>query len=476
MAAEKSTIGKQETVRATPTKRFFVSMLTRDIELQDAILDLLDNCVDGILRSTKKKKKANAEKPYEGYWAKIIFNPKRFQIADNCGGIPIELARNYAFMMGRPHDEGDSDIPTVGMYGIGMKRAIFKMGSSSKVISQTSTEAFEVSIGKKWMADDNDWELPLKFVRNPMKESGVIIDISDLHTGVGNAFSDVGSSFAQEFTTTVAQHYSFIINKGFKVFVNNKPVEPKRMTLLWSTLGRTPGGKGIAPYLYNATLDGVDVRLAVGFYDQMLSEDELDEEQVTRRSKEDAGWTIICNDRVVLHNDKTRISGWGEAGVPSYHTQFIGISGIVYFQSNDAWKLPITTTKRGVDTSSELYLYVKDFMREGLKKFTSYTHAWKQDTKEERALSSRAERIPISKILAMKPDKQWTKVRNRPNELKFNPQLAQPVSENPRRQIRFSKPLGDIELVAEHLFGDATVDPSTVGEECFDRTYKKAKK
>ncbi|GAB8979638.1 hypothetical protein OkiPb01104_48070 [Escherichia coli] len=41
----------------SPSKRFFVSMLTRDIDLNDAILDLLDNCVDGALRTIKDTKK-----------------------------------------------------------------------------------------------------------------------------------------------------------------------------------------------------------------------------------------------------------------------------------------------------------------------------------------------------------------------------------------------------------------------------------
>lgn len=36
--------------QACPTKQFFVSMLTRDISLDDAILDLVDNCLDGALR------------------------------------------------------------------------------------------------------------------------------------------------------------------------------------------------------------------------------------------------------------------------------------------------------------------------------------------------------------------------------------------------------------------------------------------
>src|SRR5260221_2749831 len=112
---------KPTTVKANPTKRFFVEMLTRDIELQDAILDLLDNCVDGILRSTKDKHGKRDSQPYRGYWARITLNEKKFQIVDNCGGIPLALAKKYAFMMGRPEDEGDSDVPTVGMYGIGMK-------------------------------------------------------------------------------------------------------------------------------------------------------------------------------------------------------------------------------------------------------------------------------------------------------------------------------------------------------------------
>ncbi len=39
--------------QGAPTKEFFVGMLTRDIELSDAILDLLDNCLDGVVRQKK---------------------------------------------------------------------------------------------------------------------------------------------------------------------------------------------------------------------------------------------------------------------------------------------------------------------------------------------------------------------------------------------------------------------------------------
>ncbi|MCC3531261.1 MAG: hypothetical protein JGK21_25085 [Microcoleus sp. PH2017_22_RUC_O_B] len=86
------------TLNASPTKSFFVEMLTRDIELEDAILDLLDNCIDGIQRTIKDHH--SSEKPYDCFWAKLTFSNESFTIEDNCGGIPIDVAQNYAFRMG----------------------------------------------------------------------------------------------------------------------------------------------------------------------------------------------------------------------------------------------------------------------------------------------------------------------------------------------------------------------------------------
>ena len=86
-----------QTIDASPVKRFFVQMLTRDIELTDALLDLLDNCVDGILRSDSQQK--SKEAPYTGFWAKILFSGEDFKIEDNCGGIPWS-EHERAFRMG----------------------------------------------------------------------------------------------------------------------------------------------------------------------------------------------------------------------------------------------------------------------------------------------------------------------------------------------------------------------------------------
>ena len=96
---------------ASPTKRFFVSMLTRDINLADAILDLLDNCLDGALRLAD-----GSDVDYAKHFVKIELAADHFSIEDNCGGIPREVAKNYAFKMGRDTDDDrDSDTETNGM-------------------------------------------------------------------------------------------------------------------------------------------------------------------------------------------------------------------------------------------------------------------------------------------------------------------------------------------------------------------------
>ena len=54
-----------EVLNGAPTKRFFVSMLPRDIELDDAILDLVDNSVDGAMR--RERANLGEDRPFAGY-------------------------------------------------------------------------------------------------------------------------------------------------------------------------------------------------------------------------------------------------------------------------------------------------------------------------------------------------------------------------------------------------------------------------
>lgn len=456
-----------ETVNASPVKSFFVTMFTRDIRLEEAILDLLDNCVDGILRSKKEKK---GEKPYQGYWAVIEFNKDSFSISDNCGGIPWKF-HDYAFRMGRSKERPNDTPGTVGQYGIGMKRAIFKMGRQCLISTETSERTYEVEITPSWI-ESEQWVLPVREAKRTSEENGTTIVVGTLYPGIAARFGEDAQEFRSTLTSMIATHYAFIIEKGFEVRVNGIVVSAKPTKLVFNM--DQNGAGSIRPYIFRGSSDGVEVFLAVGFTRPIPTEAELaDEHEEKKYSSLEAGWTVVCNDRAVLYCDRTELTGWGEAGVARYHTQFIAISGIVEFRSADATKLPTTTTKRGIEASSPLFLQVKNKMREGMKLFIDYTNLWRGRLPEAKQHIEGKATIPFYQVKREAESLDFQRTRKSlPNGEQYKPSLPAPKEIGPKkRRISYLKEVGEVEAVAGHLFPEIDLEEisaSDVGERCFD--------
>ena len=459
-------------ITATPVKSFFVSMLTRDIKLEDAVLDLLDNCVDGILRSVKKE----GDQPYSGFRAEIEFGPDSFSISDNCGGIPWRL-HEYAFRMGRAADRPPDAPGVLGTYGIGMKRAIFKMGRHSLISTRNEGDHYEVEIPATWLDNESEWSLSVTRARRVFEEDGTAIVVADLYPGIAKRFGEDGKAFKTELERLISTHYAYIIDKGFEVRINGESVKPHAVKIVFEK-SVSKEAPVVRPYLFRATADDVEIFLAVGFTRGIPSQSEILDEQESRRySSIEAGWTILCNDRAVVHSDRSELTGWGEAGVPRYHTQFIAISGIVEFRSEDPRRLPTTTTKRGIDASAALYLQVKNKMREGMRIFTDFTNKWK--TREDEARKYIGSGIPLSldDIKAQTQHLHFTPATKYfPHGEQYKPGLPLPPRLEPRkRRISFVRDMTKIRTVAGYL-GDSDMDPSEVGEKCFDAIYEEARK
>ena len=137
------------TVHAYPRKQFFIEMFTRDIGLEDCILDLIDNSMDALL-STRNiniegeilaQIRGEVKKKSEKSHIRLECTEKRFSITDDCGGINYEDAVKEVFCFGH---NPDSPRRRLGVYGIGMKRAIFKIGNRIRVESKTGKEAIRV--------------------------------------------------------------------------------------------------------------------------------------------------------------------------------------------------------------------------------------------------------------------------------------------------------------------------------------------
>lgn len=459
------------TISAAPTKRFFVEMLVRDIALEDAILDLLDNCIDGVVRTAGSA----GEAPYENFEARITMKPGYFEIADNCGGIP-QRALERAFRMGRPEGGDKGTAATVGMYGIGMKRAIFKLGTEAKVASRSFDVNFNVGISSQWLKDEYTWELPIEYLAITDGDYGTTISVPALNGDISARFDEENDNFISYFKNSLSSNYTFIILKGFKVFVNGEEIKPQPFNLLVSSEGDVEEEKltkgSLRPYVFRGELDGVSVQIFAGLSRPLPTDDEIEKEEDIRQSRDDAGWTIICNDRIVVYRDKTRLTGWGEASVPAFHGQFIAFSGLVILKSNDPWKLPLTTTKRGIDASSELYLSIKDFMREATKTFTSFTNKWKRNPEERTALYKAASPMTVAQLQTATADYDMTKSKKLEGTERFMPLLPVPKTDNGTVRISYSKPRAQFVKLAEKLFETSDVTPRDLGEVTFDVTYE----
>jgi hypothetical protein len=465
------TKASQDRAEASPTKQFFVSMLTRDITLADAILDLVDNCLDGALRLADGK-----AVDYANHFVKIALTKDQFSIEDNCGGIPRDIAKSYAFKMGRdPNDDRDAQSETIGMYGVGMKRAIFKMGREALVRTRHGEDTFEVPITSEWL-DARSWD-PLPILEpttdsERLAEPGTVIRVRQLSDGVARHFAN--ESFVSDVRTAISEHFTMFLQRGFRVDLNGEPVKPVYIEVLVSKREDGP-----APFVFQKTIDGVLVSIAVGLNTSRAIDDEDDLGFEERRSATTAGWTVLCNDRAVIVGDKSRLTGWGD-GIPMYHDQFNVITGIIEFRSKLAERLPVTTTKRALDTSSNVWLEALVNMKEGMRVWTSYTNQWKNHPRADQSRHFEdARAMPLSEAIEAVATRKLA--RKTDGQIEFNPQkakvLPEPKDKTPSsRRIVFSRPVEEVRLVSKLLFDDVDEKPGIVGDRCFELQLAKAMK
>ncbi|MFZ0909349.1 MAG: ATP-binding protein, partial [Candidatus Acidiferrales bacterium] len=226
-------------IKADPSKAFFIEMLIRDISLDECILDLTDNSVHNLIRESNLDVmqtllgKSPAAKRLDANIA-IATSAKEFRIEDTCGGITIDDAREDVFLFGKSKRE--TAHTGLGVYGIGMKRAFFKLGRNITVESRTDTEEFRVDIDvDEWESRPDDWSLSFAYARKRDKngrQPGTTITVRDLNTSVKTYFDNI--SFQNELTRRLASTYALFLKAGLTLSINGNIVKPRLPELLTS--------------------------------------------------------------------------------------------------------------------------------------------------------------------------------------------------------------------------------------------------
>lgn len=446
-----ATDGTMQKATANPTKEFFVTMITRDITVEDCILDLIDNSIDGAWRGAGSRPVGLAEDAdLSNYSISITVSPQSFSILDNCGGMTLNDAVNHAFSFGRRSTEEYDDY-SIGVYGIGMKRAVFKLGTDIKIRSTAVDEGKRLSFAvpikvPTWLANDEPpWDFDI-VEDEPLEEDGVEVAVASLTGGAMRSFES--PAFVQNLRRTIARDYTIHLNRGLRISLNGEAIA--------GTLIELRQSDEFAPMRedYQEELDGhqVSVELIAGM--AALPPDSSDPDEQDDGDKR-FGWYIACNGRIVLAADKTNLSGWGTDGWPLWHRQYSGFLGIILFTAANATALPLTTTKRSVDVSSEIYRRARPRMREVTRKWIDYTNARKQALDEAKEREAKALSVSIYAV------NKHTSVRL--------PVLTPRQTER-MGNIAYAVPLARLRELGKAL-GSINMSYREVGVKSFDYTY-----
>ncbi len=426
---------------AHPTKAFFVRMLTRDITLLNCILDLIDNSIDAAWSQTAQTPTTlDCANDLDPYHIEIDIKEDNFTIVDNCGGITLDVAAKYAFTFGRDPEYESEDF-TIGVYGIGMKRAAFKLGNSVCVQSTPKEgEPFEVPIDvEEWIASvDPVWDFDLQ-PATALPQPGVRIAISDLNQETVDEFKN--PTFLNKLNEAIARDYMLPLMHGIHIRLNGQEVVGASIQFL--------RGSDFEPMRIQYPEGDVAVEIIAGMIGPPPASNDPDEEVQELGS----GWYVICNGRVVLSADRSSLTVWGNDRFPKWHYQYNGFIGVVLFSSRHPQQLPMTTTKNGVDLSSEIYRRAVTRMKKPTRSWIDYTNAKKGIGTETEDPSTEFVAISIENVSPRK-------------SIKLPKTLSGPREAN----ILYVAPVKEVEALAQ-AFGDATMPYKEVGLRSFKYTF-----
>jgi hypothetical protein len=325
-----------------PTKEFFITTWVKDIRLDSAIFDLIDNSIDAA-------KKIRGYDLLEGFEIRIKIENNAFTIRDNCGGITLEIAENHAFKFGKDSNNTQGYDNIVGRYNVGMKRAMFKIGRFIELESHTSEDHFKVIIDVDKWGKKPGWDVDVNECTSSY-EKGTIIKITKINKGIKSEFNKKG--YISKLREVIALKFKDSILKGIKIYLKEDGV----YKLVKIASKENNEVLAYEKEIKNSKYKG-DVKI-------FKSEENMSE----------AGWNVYFNDRLVVNTNKSQLTGWNLKLLSDKYEnivfceQYYGFRGYLNLKEIVQFSLPFTTTKEGLDKNHENYEKILEILIEAMKR------------------------------------------------------------------------------------------------------------
>jgi hypothetical protein len=337
------------TLNATPSKRLFLSIIA-DYDLNRSICELIDNGLDVWVRGGKAKDIA----------IKVILDKgqQTITVEDNAGGLPKDELR---YIVG-PGQTGTSPTEeTIGIFGVGTKRAVVALAQDIKIRTRHSGEkTYQVDFDDQWLADD-DWKLPLYEV-DDIAKGATVVELQKLRIVITD---DAITQLSEHLSATYAR---FLINQQVKLSLNGTPISPH----FFDNWAYPPK---YSPRKYNGVLKTADghtikVEVLAGLSDE------------SSPAGGEYGVYFYCNDRLIARALKTFEMGFtkGLAGLP--HPK-VSLTKVLVFLNGNAASMPWNSSKSDISTKHEVFHALHGWLVQVVKDYAALSRIWMGDWPEK---------------------------------------------------------------------------------------------
>ena len=344
-----------KTIDASPRKSFFISLLTRDIELSSCVLDLIDNSIDGIIQkswvdiSNMTSESAENNEPLSNYIINVELTENHFVIKDNGSGISEEILTDYAFRFWAWEWDNHSDTYNwLSVFWIWMKRAFFKIGKKILLNTKTQSECITVELDVDEWEKDEKRTINYEKTTNPTSETGTEIIITQLNKDIIHQIRDK-DYMKDRIVKLLTMSYPLFISAWLQITINSILIEDKLPKIIKEDKYYTVREEK------NFNGSDVDLKIVAGFIKSGNPE---------KTDTEDTGWFVFCNSRNVLYADKDYTTWWGMRSMRKFHSSINPFIGYVFFTSKKEKNLPRNTTKDGIVFDNIIYQKALDKMIE----------------------------------------------------------------------------------------------------------------
>lgn len=331
---------------------FVEETLTTDIELIDAIFDLIDNSIDAarnkLIREQVKQDSFGLPENYSGCEIALRLSEENIFISDNCSGIDEETLKNRAFIIGKRsnHEHG------IGSYGLGLKRALLKAGDNYWLSTDNGSNQYKAKFNKGSLSSSKDI-IASKYYSKGRSKTTILIRNLNISTK-SQLTSNV---WCENLIDQINIRYSLFVSKGLLIKVSLRSSNLVKTTYASPNIPILRDEQPLKNFCYVYEIDNLYVNIVVGVHDEYRFPGEIDHNQTSNKSlTKTFGIYYICNDRVIVSSSKEDKYGFGV----SWHSEHNGFICLVHIISADPSYLPWNTAKTDLSLNSKLFLDIKE--------------------------------------------------------------------------------------------------------------------